>query len=109
MARRPRGTSEQRPPAARIPTVTSDVPLPVAAGGHACVRRRLPSVSRLHTVASVEDSRPFDELRAAYPEAIFCRVDGVLYAWIPAGWDRAVGTTAHGDTEDELLAKLDGP
>ena len=39
-------------------------------------------------------------------EISFCRVDGVLYAWIPAGWDRAVGRTAHGYTEAELLAKL---
>lgn len=43
----------------------------------------------------------------AHPDVSICRVDGVLYAWAP-GWCPQVGRAAHGDTEDELLAKLDG-
>jgi len=47
------------------------------------------------------------EYERAHPDVSICRVDGVLYAWAP-GWCPQVGRTAHADTVDELLAKLDG-
>jgi hypothetical protein len=47
-----------------------------------------------------------DEYRRAHPEISIYRAGGIYYA------DRRIpgygGATAHGDTEDELLGKLDG-
>jgi len=61
-----------------------------------------------HDMEGITLSPQLAAFAAAHRDVSFCRVDGVLYAWIPAGWDRAVGTTVHGDTEEELLAKLGG-
>lgn len=42
------------------------------------------------------------------PEAVICRVEGILRAWIPDEPDSLTGYLKCAYTEDELAAKLDG-
>lgn len=46
------------------------------------------------------------EYARAHPETVICCVEGTWHAWLPDG--HGGGQAAHGRTEDELLAKLDG-
>jgi hypothetical protein len=55
-------------------------------------RHCLPSGSRLRTVTRMG----------------ICCVEGIWRAWIPDAANPAAGEMAHGYTEDEVLAKLDG-